>query len=230
MNTVLARPDSGSRALAWLDKELRHVLPPTVFFAVGFNFVAFSMHLVLAQYSIEVANVVVATVAALVVGKAVLVADKMPFLRRFDTLPLIRPILFKTFVYWIFVGVARLLEAWVHYVLDSGALFGFGADMVERFSWDRFLFVQLWILVLFLIYTTASELNAAFGDGELFRVLFLRRSTALKLHRRLRVRALVRLSRLIEAHPMTELRDPATAANRELVALVAALARAERPG
>lgn len=185
------------------------------------------MNLVLAQYSIQVANVLVATVAALVVGKAVLVADKMPFLRRFDTAPLIRPILFNTLVYWVFVGIARLIEAWVHYMIDTGEMTGFGASMVERFSWNRFLFIQLWILVLFLIYTTASELNAAFGDGELVRILFTRRSTALKLTRRQRLRALARLSRLAEAHPASELRDRGNAAHRELVALVSALARAE---
>ncbi len=169
----------------------------------------------------------IATVAALVVGKAVLVADKMPFLRRFDTAPMIRPILFKTFVYWGFVGIARLLEAWVHYVIDTGRLTGFAAFQVGQFSWNRFLFVQLWILVLFLIYTTASELNAAFGDGELFRVLFTRRSSALKLSRRQRVRALVRVSRLAEAHPAAELWRPESDAHRELVALVSALGRTE---
>lgn len=36
-------------------------------------------------------------------GKAVLVAEKMPFMRRFDGAPLIQPILFKTVVYWAFV-------------------------------------------------------------------------------------------------------------------------------
>jgi hypothetical protein len=44
-----------------------------------------------------------ATTMALVVGKAVLVANVLPFLHRFDTAPLIRPILFKTIVYWAVV-------------------------------------------------------------------------------------------------------------------------------
>jgi len=46
----------------------------------------------------------VATMAALVVGKSVLVANVMPFLRRFDTTPIIRPVLFKTIVYWAVVS------------------------------------------------------------------------------------------------------------------------------
>jgi hypothetical protein len=42
-----------------------------------------------------------ATMAALVVGKAVLVANKIPLLRRYDRAPLIQPILFKTVFYWV---------------------------------------------------------------------------------------------------------------------------------
>ncbi|MFO1055581.1 MAG: hypothetical protein U1E53_01285 [Dongiaceae bacterium] len=39
------------------------------------------------NYLVQLAGFMVATVSALVVGKAVLVADKMPFLRRFDGAP-----------------------------------------------------------------------------------------------------------------------------------------------
>jgi hypothetical protein len=217
----------GGRVLAWLAEEFRHALPAMVFFAIGFNLVVLSMNLVLAQYFIHFGGFLVATTAALVVGKAVLVADKMRFLRRFDTAPLIRPILFKTLVYWAFVFVARLIEAWIHYAIETGRVAGFTAFAAQQFSWHRFLFIQLWILVLFLIYTAASELNAAFGDGELRRILFTHRSSALKLNRRQRIRALVRVSRLAETHPAAELWRPGSEAHRELVALVSALGRAE---
>lgn len=50
-----------------------------------------------------------ATGGALIVGKAVPVANAMPFICRYDRAPLIRPILFKTLVYWVAVLLARLL-------------------------------------------------------------------------------------------------------------------------
>src|ERR1700753_1997855 len=93
------RPGFGARALHWFGHEMRHVLPPMIFFAIGFNLIVFSINLVLAQYALKLVGFLTATLAALLVGKVVLVADKMPFLRRFDTAPLIRPILFKTVVY-----------------------------------------------------------------------------------------------------------------------------------
>src|SRR6478672_12940777 len=89
-----------SRLLAFVIKELRELLPPTVFFAVSFNLIVLTTDLILADYRASFGNFMVATMSALVVGKAVLVANLTPFLRRFDTAPMIRPVLFKTIVYW----------------------------------------------------------------------------------------------------------------------------------
>ena len=62
-----------SRLLAFLVKELREVLPPTVFFAVGFNLIVLTTDLILADYLVSFGSFMVATITALVVGKAVLV-------------------------------------------------------------------------------------------------------------------------------------------------------------
>lgn len=221
------RRSKGGRAATawhWYLHEMRLLLPPTIFFAVGFNLVLFTQNLVLAQYRQQLAGYLVAVMAALVVGKAVLVADKMPFLRLFDRSPLIYPIVFRSLVYWAFVFAFRLIEAFLHYVFEHGHAAGFGEHMIGVFSWHRFLFVQIWILVLFLVYVTAAELNALFGDGELFRLFFRWRPTELKQTRRQRIRALAKISRLTERQPLAVLRDPESAPHREIVHLLEQLA------
>src|SRR5208282_4067296 len=90
--------------------EAREALPPTIFFFVSFNFIVLTTNLLVAQYLVAVSSFMLATLAALVVGKAVLVANKMPWLTRYDRAPLIQPILFKTGFYWVVVFFARLLE------------------------------------------------------------------------------------------------------------------------
>ena len=60
-----------SRLVAFLIKELREIVPPTVFFAVGFNLILLTTKLLLADYRVHFANFMVATMTALVVGKAV---------------------------------------------------------------------------------------------------------------------------------------------------------------
>ena len=90
---------------------------------------------------------------------------------------------------------------------------------------DRFAAIQIWILVLFLIYVTGSELNHLFGDGELRRILFTHRRSELQLNRRQRIRELRRLSDLADAHTVAEFRDPTSAAHHQLVDIVRRLAR-----
>jgi hypothetical protein len=209
-----------------LAEEFFHVLYPTLFFIVGFNLILLSTNLILAEYLIPLANMLVATTSALVVGKAVLVADKMPFIRRFDAAPLIQPILFKTFVYWAFVFIARFFEEIVRYVFEHGTLSGVASYMITQFSWHRFIFIQIWILVLFLIYVTAAEFNTLFGQGEVKRLLFTHGSSELKLARRQRIRALVRLSHFAADHTAAELADPAGAAHDQCMGMITALAAA----
>ncbi|HEX2888596.1 hypothetical protein [Vineibacter terrae] len=219
-----------ARIGATLAHEFREVLPPTIFFFIGFNLVLFTKRLFLADYLIQVSGFLVATTGALIVGKVVLVADKMPFLRRYDDAPLIRPILFKTIVYTMLVFIARLLEAFVHYVAQGGAVGGGGFidDTLGSFSWYRFSATQIWIFVLFLIYVTAVELNTLLGDGELFKIFFTRRSSELKSSRRARIRLLVRLSRLIDAHPIEALGTAGTKPHAELTAILRAMAQGDR--
>jgi len=212
--------------------EFRELLPPTIFFFVGFNLILFTNRLFLADYLIQFSGFFLATISALVVGKTVLVADMLPFLRRFDHAPLIQPILFKTVVYSLLVFVVRLLEAFVHYLIQGGGVGGGGFldELLGSFSWDHFIAIQMWIFVLFLIYVTASELNDLFGDGELFKILFTRRSSELKSTRRARIRLLTRLSRLADAHSIDVLGDPKTTPHEKLVAILRGLARGDRAG
>jgi hypothetical protein len=40
--------------------------------------------------------------------------------------------------------------------------------------------IQIWIFVLFLIYTSVNELNARLDDGALMKIFFTRRSSVMK--------------------------------------------------
>jgi hypothetical protein len=212
-----------SHALAFVIKEFKEIIPPTLFFAAGFNIIALTTQLILDDYFGQISSFLVATTAALVVGKAVLVANALPFFSRFDRAPLIQPILFKTVIYFAVVFVARFLEKIIEYWFGGGTRAGIPAYVTEHFSWHRFAAIQIWIFVLFLIYVTATELNTLFGDGELGKILFTRRSSDLKLTRRQRIRMLVNLSRLTETHTLDELQDKNAAAHRVLVSLIGGL-------
>lgn len=200
-------------------------LPPTIFFFVGFNFIVFTTNLLLAEYAVAVSSFMLATIAALVVGKAVLIANAMPYLRRYDRAPLIQPIIYKTTFYWVVVFAARLLKRFVHFSIEGNSPVDFIPYLRTTFSWHRFSAISLWIFVLFLIYVAASEISQLFGPGEMRRLFFTSRPSDLQLNRRQRIRELLRLSRLSDAHSVDEIRNPTSLAHREMVDIIERLAR-----
>jgi len=218
------------RTGAFLLHEFLEILPPTIFFIIGFNLIVLTTNLILSDYGGQFASFMIATATALIVAKALLVANAMPMIRHYDRAPLIRPILFKTFFYWAAVFIVRLLEHWIRYRLSGDYVFGgFVPHVQATFSWDRFFAIQLWIFVLFLIYVTATELNRLFGHGELSRIFFTSRPSELQLNRRERVRELTRLSKLADAHSVDEFRDPTSIAHTQLIEIVRRLAVRPRP-
>ena len=226
-----ASAQTGPKAgpLAFILRELAEAIPATIFFIIAFNVIALTTQLILADYLIHFANFLLVTFSALIVGKGVLLANKLPFFRRFDTAPIIQPILFKTLIYCAVIFVIRVLEKVVKYFFTGGNLGGIQEYLSAHFSWNRFIAIQIWIFVLFLIYTAAAELDHMFGQGELIKFLFTRRSSELKLSRRQRVRALVKLGRLTEKHTLDELHDRDTPAHNEMIDLITKLATRKQP-
>jgi hypothetical protein len=224
---IIAEPKECSMfvrsATTFLITEFKEILRPTIFFAIGFNLILLTTNLVLRGYGDRFSSFLLATAYAFLVGKAVVLANAMPILRRLDTAPLIQPVLFKSAIYFVVTFLVRVLEKLGEYLFHGGTLGGIPNYITNNFTWDRFIAIQLWVLVLFLIYNFLSELDALFGDGELARILFTRRSTELKHTRRQRIRTLVRLSRLMDSHAVDELRDGTTAAHAEMMSLLAGL-------
>ena len=200
--------------------EVREALPPTIFFFVGFNFVVFTTNLLVAEYAVAVSNFMLATVAALVVDKAVLVANAMPVLGRYDRADPADPVQDGFLLgHRVLRSPAGALRALLYHRAQSFPY------LITTFSWHRFSAVSLWIIVLFLIYVTASEFSHLFGRGELRRLFFASRPSELQLNRRQHFRELLRLSRLMDAYSIGEFRDPASLAHQELIDILQPLAR-----
>ena len=87
---------------------------------------------------------------------------------------MIESVLFKTIVYWTVVFLVRFVEKLVEYGFGGGTLSDIPEYLAAHFTWHRFAAIQIWIFVLFLIYTSVAELNARLGKGELVKIFFTR--------------------------------------------------------
>ena len=163
-----------NRAFAMAKHEFLQVLPPTIYFLIMFNVVALTTAMVLKEFEIPASAHAVATVLALIVGKVVLVVNKLPQLRRLDGKPLIYPVFFKATVYSVFVLMVRLLEHWVPALIEAGSFLQATDEVISHVAWRIFAMGQIWIFVLFVIYIAVAEIIALFGltSGQLMTAFF----------------------------------------------------------
>src|SRR5437667_11351842 len=93
-----------------LKEEFFALLPPTIFFFVALHIVAFVRVLMLKGTGISPLSTMSIAVAALILGKAVVLADMLPMINRFPNKPLIYSVAWKTSIYLLVATLIRYLE------------------------------------------------------------------------------------------------------------------------
>ena len=202
---------------------IQHLLPATIYFFIAFNLIVFTTNLLVHDYWFQLAGFLLASTSALVVGKAVLLADKLRLIDRFRGAPLIQPIIYRTVFYAVVVLFVRLLERLIHLVFDERGFVAATRATLDDFTWEHFAAVQIWIFTTFLIYVTAREVSYLMGEGQMFRLFFRHRSNEHRLTRRQHVRALMEISRLAENTPRDQLLNPDTPQGERLLTIIDAL-------
>ena len=161
-----------SKVFSLLRHEFMKVLPPTIFFFVAFNVIGITNALMLKRYGINVTSLAAATFGALVVGKVVLVADKLPFINKFPEKPLIYNVVWKTIIYFVAVFVVRYVEHIIPFAIEHGNPITAHQHLLEEVVWPRFWSVQIWLLVLFFVYSALHELVRVMGRDEVLHMFF----------------------------------------------------------
>ncbi|MFG0319245.1 MAG: hypothetical protein ACF8XB_18385 [Planctomycetota bacterium JB042] len=161
-----------SRIAARLKHEFLAVLPPTLFFFVSFQVIAFTKALMLEQYGVRVTTFVTATIAALVVGKVVLLVDLIPFVNRFPHKPLAWNVVWKTALYMLAALLVRYVEHLIDFLRDGEGLAAANRRLIDEVVWPHFWAVQIWLLVLFLVYCAVREVGRALGRERVTAMFF----------------------------------------------------------
>jgi len=98
-----------SKATEKIKEEFLAMIPPTIFFFVALHIVAIIRALTLKGTGLSPFSTLSIAVAALILGKAVLIADMLPLINRFPEKPLIYNVAWKTVIY-------LLVSALIHYL------------------------------------------------------------------------------------------------------------------
>src|SRR5207244_1925426 len=148
---------------AKLKEEFFALLPPTIFFFVALHIVAFIRVLMLKGTGISPLGSVSIAVAALILGKAVLLADMLPLINRFPNKPLIYNVAWKTLIYLLVSALIHYLERLVDFWRQAGSLVAGNQKLLAEMVWPHFWAIQLILFVLILIYCTMHELVLLIG-------------------------------------------------------------------
>ncbi len=109
-----------SKLTTTLKEEFLALLPPTIFFFVALHIVVFVRVLMLEGTGLSPLSSMSVAVAALILGKAVLIADMLPIINRFPDKPLIYNVAWKTLIYLLMASLIHYLERLVDFWRQAG--------------------------------------------------------------------------------------------------------------
>lgn len=161
-----------SKLSAKIREELLEILPPTIFFFVALHLVAFIRVLMLEGTGLAPATSVSITVAALILGKAVVIADLLPFINRFPEKPLAYNVAWKTAIYLVVAGLVHYLERLVDFWREAGGLVAGNEKLLAEIVWPHFWAIQIFLFVLILMYCTLHEFARVIGGDKVKRMFF----------------------------------------------------------
>ena len=155
-----------------LKEEFFKILPPTIYFFVALHLVMFIRVLMLEGTGLSPFSSASIAVTALVLGKAVLLADMLPLINRFPNKPLIYNIAWKTVIYLLISAVLHYLERLIDFWRETGSFWAGNEKLLSVIIWPHFFAIQILLFVLIAMYCTVHELVRVIGREKALRIFF----------------------------------------------------------
>ena len=155
-------------------KEFVEILPAFVFFFFMFQILFLTRALMLTEYGITLHGHCVALLGAVIVAKAIFIADKFPFLNFYPRRPLIWNVLAKTVAFGFLTFLFLFIEEFFHQIHKHGSFAAALERLASDVAWPVFWSGEIWITVLLLFYCAAVELARAVGTERTKTIFFLK--------------------------------------------------------
>ena len=161
-----------SKLSSRIKEEICKLLPPTIFFFIALHLVALFRVLMLKGTGIALGTSASVTLAALILGKAVLIADLLPFINRYPDKPLVYNVAWKTMVYVLVSMLVHYLERLVDFWREAGGFIAGNQKLLAEIVWPHFWAIQILLVVFILTYCTAREFVRVIGADKVRRIFF----------------------------------------------------------
>ena len=151
---------------------VREMAPVVLFFFVAFGLIGLLYKLFVSQYSIEFSAFSKAAIAALIMGKVVLLLDWAETGHRFNRYPRAVGVVVKTIIYALVVIVVGLGERIRDSVHKAGSFHAGISAFIANANVDRFFGLVILVSVIVGFYLVVQEISRAMGKGALFKLFF----------------------------------------------------------
>ncbi|MEY4668400.1 MAG: hypothetical protein RL518_1099 [Pseudomonadota bacterium] len=156
--------------LSKLKRELRQIVNPVIFLFCMFEIVALTNWLLLESYSITPTHTFFAVIGALLGGKAIFVANQLPFLRIVQGKPVLLSVLWRSFVYALFCALFLAMEHVASGLLRHEEPLRSLGLLTSRLSLAHIAANAIWLFIALMLYNSYVEIDRHLGVGTLRRI------------------------------------------------------------
>ena len=161
-----------SRISTKIKEEIVALLPPTLFFFITLHLVAFLRALMLEGTGITIVTSASIAMGALILGKAVLITELLPFVNLHSNKPLVFNVIWKTTLYFLAAILIHYLERLIDFWREAGGFIAGNQKLLEEIEWPHFWAINILLVVLILNYCTMSELVRVIGKDKVKQIFF----------------------------------------------------------
>jgi hypothetical protein len=161
-----------NKAIEKIKEELLAMIPPTIFFFLTLSLVAVVRMLMTRGSGLPLATPIQVAVGALILGKAVLIADMLPIINRFPDKPLAYNVAWKTTIYVFVALVIHYLERLVDFWKAAGGFVAGNEKLLAEMVWPHFWAIQILLTVLIFEYCVMHEIVRVIGAKKVREMFF----------------------------------------------------------
>ncbi len=155
-----------------IKEEFLAMIPPTIFFFFTLGLVAVIRMLMTKGTGLPINTPIQVALGALILGKAVLIADMLPVINRYPDKPLAYNVAWKTVIYVLAALVIHYLERLVDFWKEAGGFVAGNEKLLAEIVWPHFWAIQIILVVLIFGYCVMHELARVIGESKIRAMFF----------------------------------------------------------
>ena len=155
-----------------IKEEVRELIPPTIFFFFALSVVAVVRVLMVRGTGLQATSVAQIAVGALILGKAVVIADLLPLINRFPNHPLAYNIAWKTAIYALVAMLIHYVERLIDFWKEAGGFIAGNEKLLAETVWPHFWAIQIILVILIFNYCTLHEVARVLGRDKMREMFF----------------------------------------------------------